>query len=86
MAADDPHTPMSPPRGHAAVARGELRAPSVRSLLSRFAALAFVVVGSGVVLGKLAVDAVIERVESEAVQDQVTRTRFASERIEHWTR
>ena len=71
-------TPTAPIR---AAPIATLRPPSVRSLLLRFAAVAFVVVGSGVLLGKLAVDAVIARVEQEAVLDQVTRTRFAFDRI-----
>jgi signal transduction histidine kinase/ActR/RegA family two-component response regulator len=57
------------------------RAPSVRSLLTQFAVVAFLVVGSGLLLGKLAVDAVIRRVEAEELRDDLTRTELAFQRI-----
>jgi signal transduction histidine kinase/CheY-like chemotaxis protein len=56
-------------------------APSVRSLLTRFAVVAFLVVGTALILGKVAVDAVIRRVEQEEMRDQGTRSRFAFDRI-----
>ena len=57
------------------------RAPAVRTLLTRFAVVAFVVIGASVVLGKLAVDEVIRRVELEELSDQRTRARLALERL-----
>ncbi|MFI5310932.1 MAG: response regulator [Gemmatimonadales bacterium] len=53
----------------------------MRSLLTRFAAVAFLVVGTGLVLGKLAVDATILRVEQEEVSDDLTRARLAFDRL-----
>ncbi|HVT41269.1 MAG TPA: response regulator [Gemmatimonadaceae bacterium] len=57
------------------------RAPSVRSLLTRLAVVAFLVVGTGLLLGKVAVDAVISRVEGEAVRDELTRAQLAFARL-----
>ena len=53
------------------------RTPSVRALLSRFALVAFLVVGTALVFGKIAVDAVIVRVEADELADDLTRAQLA---------
>ena len=57
------------------------RTPRVRTLLARFAVVAFVVIGASVVLGKLAVDEVIQRVEREELSGLRERARLALERL-----
>ena len=49
-------------------------------VLTQFAIVVFAVLGAGLVLGKLAVDAVIAQVEREELNDSVTRTKLAFER------
>ena len=56
-------------------------ARSARSILTRFAVVAFVVVGVTLVAGKLAVDAVIRGVDVADQQDDLTRTRLAFSRL-----
>ena len=56
-------------------------APSARSILTRFAVVAFLVVGTTLVAGKLAVDAVIRGVDLADQRDDVTRSRLAFERL-----
>lgn len=65
----------------AATRRRAASAPSVRSLLTQFAIVAFVVVGTALVLGTVAVNAVIRRVEQEGISDDLTRARLAFERL-----
>jgi signal transduction histidine kinase/CheY-like chemotaxis protein/sensor domain CHASE-containing protein len=74
-----PPMPLSP--RIAATRRLSANAPSVRSLLTQFAVVAFLVVGTALVLGTLAVDAVIRRVEHEEISDDLTRARLAFERL-----
>lgn len=64
-----------------ATRRPSASAPSVRSLLTQFAVVAFLVVGTALVLGTLAVDAVIRRVEQEGISDHLTRARLAFDRL-----
>jgi signal transduction histidine kinase/ActR/RegA family two-component response regulator/sensor domain CHASE-containing protein len=70
-----PHSPL------AEASRTPPRAPSVRRLLTRFSLVAFLTVGAVLGLGKLAVDAVIARVEREETHDAMTRTRAAFDRL-----
>ena len=53
------------------------RTHSVRALLTRFALVAFLVVGTALVFGKFAVDAVIARVEADELADDLTRSQLA---------
>ncbi len=53
----------------------------MRSLLTRFSVVAFLVVGTGLGLGKLAVDAVIRRVEQDELTDDLTRARLAFDNL-----
>ena len=53
------------------------RTHSVRALLTRFALVAFLVVGTSLVFGKIAVDAVIARVEADELSDALTRSQLA---------
>ena len=53
------------------------RTHSVRALLTRFALVAFLVVGTALVFGKIAVDAVIARVEADELADALTRSQLA---------
>ncbi len=53
------------------------RTHSVRALLTRFALVAFLVVGTSLVFGKIAVDAVIARVEADELSDELTRSQLA---------
>ena len=53
------------------------RTHSVRALLTRFALVAFLVVGTALVVGKFAVDAVIARVEADELADDLTRSQLA---------
>lgn len=61
-------------------ARPTVSAPSVRRLLSQFAALAFVVLGSGLLMAKLAADAVIARVEQDEIRDKLVQSQLAMDR------
>ncbi len=72
---------LAPPLPLAEASRTSPRAPSVRRLLTQFAIVAFLTVGTVLGLGKLAVDAVIERVEIEETRDAVTRTHAAFDRL-----
>ena len=54
---------------------------SARSLLTRFAVVAFLVVGATLAVGKFAVDAVIRGVDVADQRDDVTRTRLAFDRL-----
>jgi signal transduction histidine kinase/ActR/RegA family two-component response regulator/sensor domain CHASE-containing protein len=72
---------LAPPPPLAEAFRTSPRAPSVRRLLTQFAIVAFLTVGTVLGLGKLAVDAVIARVEREETRDAVTRTRAAFDRL-----
>ena len=72
---------LAPPLTLAEASRTSPRAPSVRRLLTQFAIVAFLTVGTVLGLGKLAVDAVIARVEREETRDAVTRTRAAFDRL-----
>lgn len=67
----------------AEASRTSTRAPSVRRLLTQFAVVGFLTIGTVLGLGKLAVDAVIARVELEETRDAVTRTRAAFDRLAH---
>jgi two-component system cell cycle sensor histidine kinase/response regulator CckA len=70
-----------PPLSLAEASRTSPRAPSVRRLLTQFAIVAFLTVGTVLGLGKLAVDAVIARVQLEETRDAVARTRRAFDRL-----
>lgn len=53
----------------------------MRALLAQFAVVAFVVLGTALVLGKLAVDTVIDRVEQQEVEDKLQQSRLAFDRL-----
>ena len=72
---------LAPPPPLAEASRTSPRAPSVRRLLTQFAVVAFLAVGTVLGLGKVAVDAVIARVEVEETRDAVSRTRAAFDRL-----
>jgi signal transduction histidine kinase/CheY-like chemotaxis protein/sensor domain CHASE-containing protein len=72
---------LAPPQPLAEASRTSPRAPSVRRLLTQFSIVAFLTVGTVLGLGKLAVDAVITRVELEETRDAVTRTHAAFDRL-----
>jgi signal transduction histidine kinase/CheY-like chemotaxis protein len=57
------------------------RAPSARSILTRFAVVAFLVVGVTLAAGKLAVDAVIRGVDLADQRDDLTRAKLAFDRL-----
>ncbi len=61
-------------------------APSARSILTRFAVVAFLVVGVTLAAGKLAVDAVIRGVDLADQRDDLTRARLAFDRLANHTR
>jgi two-component system cell cycle sensor histidine kinase/response regulator CckA len=63
-------SPSRPPSG----------APSVRRLLSQFAALAFLVLGSGLLMAKFAADAVIAKVEQDEIRDKLVQSQLALDR------
>ena len=56
-------------------------APSARSILTRFAVVAFLVVGGTLAAGKLAVDAVVRGVDVADQRDDLTRARLAFDRL-----
>jgi signal transduction histidine kinase/CheY-like chemotaxis protein/sensor domain CHASE-containing protein len=56
-------------------------APSARSILNRFAIVAFLVVGVTLAAGKLAIDAVIKGVDLADQRDDLTRARLAFNRL-----
>ncbi len=56
-------------------------APSARSILTRFAVVAFLVVSVTLTAGKLAVDAVIRGVDLADQRDDLTRARLAFDRL-----
>ncbi len=56
-------------------------APSARSILTRFAVVAFIVVGVTLAAGKLAVDAVIRGVDLADQRDDLTRAKLAFDRL-----
>lgn len=56
-------------------------APSARSILTRFAIVAFLVVGVMLAAGKVAVDAVIRGVDLSDQRDDLTRSRLAFSRL-----
>ena len=61
-------------------------ARSARSILTRFAVVAFLVVGVTLVAGKLAVDAVIRGVDVADQRDDLTRSRLAFNRLSNRAR
>src|ERR1039457_2968233 len=61
-------------------------APSARSILTRFAVVAFLVVGVTLAAGKLAVDAVIRGVDLADQRDDLTRARLAFDRLANHAR
>jgi two-component system, cell cycle sensor histidine kinase and response regulator CckA len=56
-------------------------APSARSTLTRFAVVAFIIVGITLTTGKLAVDAVVRGVDVADQRDDLTRARLAFDRL-----
>ncbi len=61
-------------------------APSARSILTRFAIVAFLVVGVMLAAGKIAVDAVIRGVDLADQRDDLTRSRLAFNRLSNRAR
>ncbi|MFI5231427.1 MAG: response regulator [Gemmatimonadales bacterium] len=61
-------------------------ARSARSILTRFAVVAFLVVGVTLAAGKLAVDAVIRGVDAADQRDDLTRSRLAFNRLSNRAR
>ncbi len=56
-------------------------APSARSTLTRFAVVAFIIVGIALTTGKFAVDAVVRGVDVADQRDDLTRARLAFDRL-----
>ena len=56
-------------------------APSARSTLTRFAVVAFIIVGITLTVGKLAVDAVVRGVDVADQRDDLTRAKLAFDRL-----